>query len=117
MKPLPKTKSLVKNKVINPTIDSENPELSGKLVAYHHHLESKLKLILGMESTETNTDNAPEDHYDPDLMEKLWAASVKSAKLYYCSESNFAPIFLQLLSANLFSRLQASTSLFSVGTE
>ena len=36
-----------------------------------------------MESTETSMENGPEDNHDPDLMEKLQNASVKSAKTYY----------------------------------
>ena len=36
-----------------------------------------------MESTETNKGIDPEDENDPDLMEKLQNASVKSARTFY----------------------------------
>ena len=70
-KVLPRTKFLAENKVIKLTSGSENPALSGKLVGNRFSLESELKKILGMESTETNEGIDSEGEDDPDLMEKL----------------------------------------------
>ena len=60
----PKTKSPVENEVIKPTSGSENPALSGKFVGDRFSLESKLKKILGMESTETNEETNSEGEDD-----------------------------------------------------
>ena len=79
----PKTKSPVENEVIKLTRGSENPALSGELVGNHLSLESELKKILGMESTETNKETNSEGEDDPDLEEKLRKTSVKSARTFY----------------------------------